>query len=48
MTSVIHISISIQCIGFHLSHNTKSNDKNDFYMISMRDVDAIKEHIACD
>ena len=27
---------------------TLYNDKNDFYTISMRDVDAIKARIACD
>ena len=29
-------------------HKVINNGKNDFYTISMRDVDAIKERVVCD
>ena len=29
-------------------HKVINNGKNDFYTVSMRDVDAIKERVACD
>ena len=47
----VHIQFnSIRFICLHLSiiQNIIYNGKNDFYTISMRDLDAIKESMTCD
>ena len=45
------VSIQFNFYFFFISHIIQKviyNNKNDFQTISMRDVDAIKERIACD
>ena len=42
------IQFSLFVFISHMIHEVINNGKNDFYTISMRDVDAIKERVACD
>ena len=47
-TAICFFQFNLFVFISHIIQKVIYNDKNDFYTISMEDVDAIKERIACD